>query len=261
MLSIHFKQIKDATKQTLRDHHRMRKIGIRVLIALVILGVIAALAFWAKDWVGPIEDWIQEQGFWAPILFAIVFFLLVLVFVPEAVPSMAAGALFGLWWGWIFIIVVGVISAIILFFLARYVLRKPVERMMAKHPKLAAVDRATGREGFKIMVLLRLAPIAFTPLCYILGATRVTFGAYCLALVGMFPGNFVTAYYGTAVKHVARLASGHEQESPMYYVMLFVGLVAAIAAVAVVAHVARRALKNAVVVPEPAPGDSIAGAN
>ena len=58
--------------------------------------------------------------------------------------------------------------------------------------------------------------------------------------------NFVTVYYGTAAKHVARLASGQEKGSTIYYVGLIVGLVAAIAAVAVVAHVARRALKNAV---------------
>ncbi len=238
--------VRDSIKHTLRDQHRWRKIFIRVAIALVILGIIALLAIYGGPWFGPIETWIENQGFWAPVLFAGIFLLLVIFFIPEAVPSLTAGALFGLWWGWLFVIVMGFISAIVLFFLSRYVLRHSVEKLMKKHPKFAAIDKATGKEGFKIMLLLRLAPIAFSPLCYALGATRVTFKAYFLALIGMLPGNFVTVYYGTAAKHVARLASGHEDNSTLYYVMLIVGLVAAIAAVAVVAHVARHALKNAV---------------
>ena len=245
MVLIHSNLISDSIKHTVQDHRRWVKIIVRVVIALAILGLIAILAIVGGHWFGPAEAWIERQGIWAPVLFAGIFLLLVTCFIPEAVPSLTAGALFGLWWGWLFVIVVGFISAIVLFYLSRYVLRRPVERMMKKHPKFAAIDKATGQEGFKIMLLLRLAPIAFSPLCYGLGATRVTFKAYFLALIGMLPGNFVTVYYGTAAKHVAKLASGEEKGSTIYYVGLIVGLVAAIAAVAVVAHVARRALKNA----------------
>ena len=65
------------------------------------------------------------------------------------------------------------------FLVARYVARCAIERRIAGNPRFAAIDRAVGREGCKIVFLLRLSPVfPFNLLNYALGLTRVRFLDY-----------------------------------------------------------------------------------
>ena len=61
----------------------------------------------------------------------------------------------------------------------------------AKHPKFAAIDRAIGRDGFRVVVLLRLSPLL--PLAasnYLYGLTSVDLTSYVLgSWLGMLPGG------------------------------------------------------------------------
>ncbi len=131
--------------------------------------------------------------------------------------------------------------------MARYVAREAIERRIAGNPKFAAIDRAVGNEGRKIVFLLRLSPaVPFTLLNYALGLTRVRFADYLVASAGMLPGTFLYVYYGKLAGDVAALAGAPAAaRGAGYYVVLALGLAATLAVTVVVARTARRALADA----------------
>jgi uncharacterized membrane protein YdjX (TVP38/TMEM64 family) len=114
-------------------------------------------------------------------------------------------------------------------------------------PRFAAIDRAIGREGRKIVFLLRLSPVfPFVLLNYALGLTRVRLRDYAVAALGMLPGTLLYVYYGKLAGDVATLAAdGTETERGAgYWTLMALGLLATIAVTTVVTRTARRALQQ-----------------
>src|SRR5207249_440641 len=106
---------------------------------------------------------------------------------------------------------------------------------------------AIGREGLKIVLLVRLSPIfPFTLLNYALGLTRVAVRDYVVgSLVGMLPGTLMYVYLGSLVTSLTELAAGRPSGGALQKVFYFGGLVATIAVTLYVTRVARRALADA----------------
>src|SRR5262249_129502 len=121
-----------------------------------------------------------------------------------------------------------------------------IERRLARNPRFAAIDRAVGAEGRKIVFLLRLSPVfPFNLLNYGLGLTQVRFADYVVASIGMLPGTVLYVYYGKLAGGVAALAGGAApQKGPGYYAVLVLGLVATVVVTTLVTRTARRALKE-----------------
>ena len=68
------------------------------------------------------------------------------------------GAIFGLGKGTALVLVAATLGASAAFLVSRYVARRFVERRLAGNERFAAIDRAIGTEGRKIVLLLRLSP-------------------------------------------------------------------------------------------------------
>ena len=128
----------------------------------------------------------------------------------------------------------------------RYLARSAIESKVANYPRFAAIDRAIGEQGRKIVFLLRLSPVfPFNLLNYALGLTKVRFVDYVIASLGMIPGTLLYVYYGQVIGDVAALASGVDVERGAgYYTVLAVGLAATIVVTTLVTRIARRALKE-----------------
>jgi uncharacterized membrane protein YdjX (TVP38/TMEM64 family) len=108
------------------------------------------------------------------------------------------------------------------------------------------VDAAVGREGFKLVLLLRLSPlIPFNLLNYILSLTRVTTGRYVLgSFIGMLPGTAVYVYLGSlapAAAELSRAAAGRSDARTSLYAA---GLAATVAVAVITTRAARRALQS-----------------
>jgi uncharacterized membrane protein YdjX (TVP38/TMEM64 family) len=133
------------------------------------------------------------------------------------------------------------------FLVSRYVARSSIERRLAGNVRFAAIDRAVGAQGRKIVFLLRLSPVfPFTLLNYGLGLTNVRFVDYVIASIGMLPGTLLYVYYGKVIGDVAALAGGTAMEKgPADYAILILGLAATIVVTTIVTRIARRALSDA----------------
>ena len=103
-----------------------------------------------------------------------------------------------------------------MFWLGHTVLRGPVEHKLAKHPKIRAIDDAASEKGLELMFLLRLAPINYTVLNWLLGVSRVKFRTFLISCAGMFPGNLATVYVATPrdTADLATRVKGHEGSHP-----------------------------------------------
>jgi uncharacterized membrane protein YdjX (TVP38/TMEM64 family) len=178
------------------------------------------------------------------VLFVAAYALASAAFVPAGLLTLGAGALFGLVAGTVYAFVGAVLGACLAFSLARSVGRARVERYVARHPRLAAVRRAVGIDGRRVVMLLRLSPvIPFNAINVVMGVTPIRFTDFLVACVGMFPVTALYVYYGTVAGTLARASHERAHHDVMHYVALAIGLVATIVATTLVMRGASRALE------------------
>lgn len=219
----------------------------RVLFGLVAIIALVALGRTFGVFLDRFVTWVDGLGALGPIVFILGYIGATVAFIPGSVLTLAAGAIFGLGEGVLYVMTGATLGSSVAFLLARYVAREAVEQRIAGNAKFAAVDRAVGREGWKIVVLLRLSPVfPYNLLNYGLGLTKVRFRDYVLASIGMLPGSFLYTYSGFLVGDVIRLAGDAGPErGPLYYAVVVIGLLATIAVTAVVTKTARQAITEA----------------
>jgi uncharacterized membrane protein YdjX (TVP38/TMEM64 family) len=212
------------------------------LVLYIVIGLIAAILLILGGrqlgvYIPQFRAWVEGLGALAPVVFILGYAVATVAFIPGSALTVAAGTIFGVVEGTIYTLVGATLGASAAFLLARYGARKSIERRIAGNPRFAAIDRAVGREGFKIVALLRLSPVLpFNLLNYALGLTRVRFLHYLAASVAMLPGTLLYVYSGAAV---GDLAGGVGNR-----VLLGVGLVATIVVTTFVTRLAGRALRQ-----------------
>jgi uncharacterized membrane protein YdjX (TVP38/TMEM64 family) len=221
---------------------------VRGLVAVgALVAALVTFGWYAGHHVQRFALWVNGLGVWGPLVFVVGYAAAVVAFVPASLLTLAAGAIFGVAPGTVYVFAAATLGASAAFLVARHLARGAVERRLAGNARFAALDRAIGAEGRKIVFLLRLSPVfPFTLLNYALGLTNVRFGDYLLACLGMIPGTLLYVYSGKLAGDVAVLASGAPVEKGAgYYALVTVGLVATVAVTTVVTRVARRALDDA----------------
>jgi uncharacterized membrane protein YdjX (TVP38/TMEM64 family) len=221
------------------------------LTNLALIGVaVIAVVLVARNLGGYIPQfavWVNGMGIWGPIVFILGYAAAAVAFLPGSLLTLVAGAIFGLGAGVVYVFIAATLGASAAFLVSRYVARGAVESRLAGNPQLAAIDKAVGGQGRKIVFLLRLSPVfPFNLLNYALGLTNVRFLDYLVASVGMLPGTLLYVYYGKLAGDVAALAGGVAVEKDAaYYGVLGVGLVATVIVTTIVTRIARRALREA----------------
>jgi pyruvate/2-oxoglutarate dehydrogenase complex dihydrolipoamide dehydrogenase (E3) component/uncharacterized membrane protein YdjX (TVP38/TMEM64 family) len=220
---------------------------VKIVAGLVVLAALFAVGRNAGGRVQEFAAWVDSLGSIGPLVFIGGYAVAVVAFVPAVLLTLAAGAIFGIRAGVVYVFCAAVLGASMAFLLSRYVARDAVERRIAGNASFAAIDQAIATQGRWIVFLLRLSPaFPFGLLNYALGLTRVRFVDFVVASVGMIPGTFLYVYYGSVIGDVAKLAGGAAVEKGTgYYAVLALGLVATIAVTAFVTRIARRALAEA----------------
>lgn len=219
----------------------------RIALAILALAALVLLGRQAGHQIPAFAAWVDGLGPLGPLVFVAGYALAVVAFVPGSLLTLAAGAIFGVGRGVIFVFVAATLGATAAFLVSRYLARRAVEQRLAGDARFAAIDRAIGREGRKIVLLQRLSPIfPFNVLNYALGLTRVRLLDYVVASVGMLPGTLLYVYSGKVAGDVAAVAGGAGPgRGAGYYAVLVLGLLATVAVTTVVTRTARRALREA----------------
>lgn len=218
----------------------------RILLIGVTVALLVMLGRQAGMYLPQFVAWVDSLGVWGPVVFVAGYVVAAVAFVPGSILTLAAGAIFGLGKGVVIVFLAAMLGSAAAFLVARYLARPAIERRLAGNTRFAAIDRAVGAQGRKIVFLLRLSPVfPFNLLNYALGLTKVRFLDFFIASAGMLPGTLLYVYYGKLAGDVAALAGGSAvAKGPEYYAVLVLGLVATIVVTTIVTRIARRALKE-----------------
>ncbi len=227
---------------------RWRTLATRGILAALVVIALLVLGRRLGGIVAPFTQAVDRLGPAGPIAFIAGYAIACIALVPASLLTLAAGAIFGVVWGTVYTLVGAMIGATAAFLIARYAARGLVERRLADNPRFAAIDRAVGAEGLKIVTLLRLSPVVpFSLLNYALGLTHVRLTDYLVAMIGIVPGTLLYVYYGKVGGDLAALASGaHPSGGAASTAMLILGLVATIAVTVLIGRIARRALDHVI---------------
>jgi uncharacterized membrane protein YdjX (TVP38/TMEM64 family) len=222
------------------SHSAMLRWASVVFIVASLLALVRQLPM--QEAVSQVEGMLRALGPWAPFGLGVVYILATVLLAPASVLTLAAGALFGLWTGFVTVSLASTAGATLAFLIARYLARTRVERLITGRPALKAIDRAIDEGGWRIVALLRLSPaVPFNVQNYFYGLTPIRLRPYVLASwVAMMPGTFLYVYIG----HITGSAvAGRSGRTPMEWALLVAGLVATVVVTVYITRLARRQLQ------------------
>jgi uncharacterized membrane protein YdjX (TVP38/TMEM64 family) len=181
-------------------------------------------------------------------IFIIVYAVATVLLAPGAILTIGAGFAFGLWKGFLAVSGGATLGASLAFLVARFIARDKIEAIAKGNEKFRNIDSAIGKQGAKLIFLLRLSPvIPFNLSNYFYGLTGVKFWPYVLASwIGMMPGTLLYVYIGVAGKAAVSAAAGGEamKHGWQYWTFLGIGLLATMIVTIWVTKIARDALKK-----------------
>jgi len=201
---------------------------------------VAAIVVW-------LDEMVQRLGPFGMVVFTLIYVVDALLFGPAWLFALVAGLAFGLGPGMAVIWVAAMIGAAVAFLIARYVARHRVEKLARKNDRFEAVDRAIAKNGWKVVLLLRISPILpYTVSNYLYGLTAIRFWPYFLASgAGMLPMIAVFVSVGAAGREAAlAAAAGERARTPLEWAVLAAGVAVTVAAAILIARAARGELEK-----------------
>ena len=220
----------------------------RWLIFLALGGAAAAgFYFPLSQWLQIVITWVRGFGALGGLVYGLIYAGGTVLIIPGTLLTAVAGLLYGVLIGVLIVSPASVLGATLAFLLGRYVARDWVARKLQRVPKFIAIDRAIERNGFLVVLLMRLEPvfIPFALLNYGLGITRVRLRDYVLASwIGMLPATILYVYFGSIAGDVARLLHGDLENSILTRWLFWVGLTASALLLFFLFRIGRRALRE-----------------
>eukprot|EP00897_Mesotaenium_endlicherianum_P002583 jgi/Mesen1/2352/ME000156S01496 len=225
--------------------------GTSVVAGAVFIGLLVglgALGYVYKDQIndniGIFSQWIEEYGAFGYVLFVAGYAGLEILAIPAIPLTMSAGLLFGTLTGTILVSIAGTLAATASFLIARYVARDRIMEFAKGNKKFMAIDKAIGRDSFRVVTLLRLSPLLpFSLGNYIYGLTSVELMPYIAgSWLGMLPGTWAYVSAGSFGRSLlAEESSGLHGTS---LVTLGIGIAATVIAGTYVTRIAKDAVKD-----------------
>lgn len=197
-------------------------------------------------WMVDFIRWVKGIGPAGSVLYAAVYIVGTALFFPGLPLTLGAGFIYGAVIGTLVVSPASVAGASLAFLIARYLARDWVTRRLKKYPQAATIDRAIEKNGFKVVVLLRLQPVLpFNMLNYALGLTSIRLRDYMLASwIGMFPATVLYVYLGSIMNDVSDLLRGRPNSGIAGRVLLWGGLAAIVVLVWWLGRIAKKALRD-----------------
>jgi uncharacterized membrane protein YdjX (TVP38/TMEM64 family) len=220
-------------------------IGRLVTLAMIVIALFVAMKFLpVREWLRNFNDWVGQMGVAGILIFIAVYAVAIVLLAPGSILTIGAGFAFGLWKGFLAVSAGATLGAALAFLVARFIARGKVEAIAQRNEKFRQIDNAIGKQGAKLIFLLRLSPaIPFNLSNYFYGLTGVKFWPYVLASwIGMMPGTFLYVYIGSAGR--AAVSTEAARHGWQYWTLLSVGLAATIIVTIRVTRIARSALKK-----------------
>jgi uncharacterized membrane protein YdjX (TVP38/TMEM64 family) len=144
---------------------------------------------------------LDAAGIWAPLVFIMVYAVGVCLFIPGTLLTALGAAIFGPYWGFLYIWVAAMLGASGAFVIGRYLGREFAASLIGD--RLKKYDDAIERNGFATVLYLRLVYFPFTPMNFGMGLTKVRFMDYLWGTgFGILVGTFIFTFFVGTIKEV-----------------------------------------------------------
>lgn len=170
----------------------------------------------------------QTQGAAAILILFYIFGSL--LFIPVSVLTLTAGVLFGFILGSLLASLSALAAAIFSFLLGRKFGNSWVLDKFDRRHLYRSLDNAAAREGWKIVLLLRLAPFfPFSAVNFFLGVSKISLPKFVWATwSGMLPGIIVYAYLGSLARDITELSLSQREPSLLEWGLSVLSVLAAL---------------------------------
>jgi uncharacterized membrane protein YdjX (TVP38/TMEM64 family) len=148
-----------------------------------------------------LSDFLESIGFWAPLIFVLVYAAGVCLFVPGTLLTALGAAIFGAYWGFLYVWIGAMAGASAAFWIGRTLGREFAASVIGN--RLRKYDEAIERNGFATVLYLRLVYFPFTPMNFGMGLTQVRFWDYFFGTgMGILVGTFIFTFFVGTLKEV-----------------------------------------------------------
>ena len=146
---------------------------------------------------------IRQLGYFGPLLFILVYALMVATLLPTLPMNFVAGVVWGGALGALYTVAGASAGAILAFALSRYLFRQYLHEKF-QHPAWSWMRRAAGQGGWQLVAFTRVNPVfPFGPINYFFGITGISFLQYSLVTVlAIIPPCLAISYLGASVGSV-----------------------------------------------------------
>jgi uncharacterized membrane protein YdjX (TVP38/TMEM64 family) len=200
------RQVKMETIVASPEKNRKKKAIIKAVLLLVFVVVALLLvrytplrAILTAEALRQIMDLVGV--FWAPVLYMLFYAVGVCLFLPGTLLTGLGAAVFGAYWGFVYVWIGAMLGAGAAFFIGRFLGRDFAASLIGG--KLKKYDEAIERNGFATVLYLRLIYFPFTPMNFGMGLTRVTFRDYIVGTgLGIMVGTFIFTFFIGTLKDV-----------------------------------------------------------
>jgi uncharacterized membrane protein YdjX (TVP38/TMEM64 family) len=217
-----------------------RKAVRGAIVFLLAAGLVAGILTMREAALADAVIWLRGLGPWGPAMFVALYAAAMLISLPASVLTLGAGFLFGMLWGSVYVLVAATLGANLAFVVGRYLARDWVARRVQSMPKFRAIDDAVGREGWKIVALVRLVPLfPSSAVSYAFGLTRISLRAYFCGNFTMLPATLMYVYLGTLLADLT-----HEVARPPWIKWVVAGVTGLV--ILLLTRMAQRALRQRV---------------
>ncbi len=181
----------------------MKKRLLQLVTTLVLIFAISIAIYYRDDFsVELIKQWVEQAGWWAPVIFIFIYAAGAILFLPGTIFTFAGGIIFGPVLGVLYNLTGATLGAALSFLIARYL----ASNLVSQHSggKLKQLINGVEAEGWRFVAFTRLVPLfPFNLLNYALGLTKIRFIDYLLAtFIFIIPGCIAYTYLGYAGSEV-----------------------------------------------------------
>lgn len=171
--------------------------------------------------VDALGTFLEAAGLWAPVVYMMIYAVGVCLFLPGTLLTGLGAAIFGAYWGFLYVWIGAMMGASAAFCIGRTLGRDFAASLIGE--KLKKYDDAIERNGFAAVLYLRLVYFPFTPMNFGMGLTKVRFWDYVAGTgLGIIVGTFIFTFFIGTLKDV--WVSGNWGELISFKVFFSIGL-------------------------------------
>lgn len=204
-------------------------------------------------------EWIRNAGWLGGVWFVVLFTVTSFLFLPGSILTVGAGAIYGFWISVPLVAGSSALAASASFLTSRYLARDWMLRKLGNDARLLALEKAVGKEGWKMILVSRVSPIVpHTLVSYAAGLTQISFWRFFFAsFLGFVPMAAAYAYVGALLGRAVRTSADLTPHDPFTWALYIIGLIATLVVIVWVTRTATRIWRSFSETPPPRQGAPI----